>query len=221
MKLTSFLSYFTAAHITDFGCYYHECFLRGHARLTILMMRISPGQGKATPNAYEEPDFYTIAKRFPLHATDEEPLFSPDKFEFEGKESGKVEATKEEAKPSSPQEVMNVDPIPVSNHNNLDSLDMAWTKVAPICMEDGVCTDTSCHGSDGNQQCSEDNVPDDQDAPGIPYLQSLLHNLLMYQYASDAEDALYPMPTSITEHDFGPTTLSHHEDNSFQNSPQV
>ncbi|KAK1734136.1 heat shock factor family protein [Skeletonema marinoi] len=50
----------------DFGCYYHECFLRGHPRLTVLMRRVSPGQGKATPNMHSEPDFYTIAKQYPL-----------------------------------------------------------------------------------------------------------------------------------------------------------
>eukprot|EP00984_Skeletonema_dohrnii_P002425 scaffold835_cov72-Skeletonema_dohrnii-CCMP3373.AAC.2 len=50
----------------DFGCYYHECFLRGHPRLTVLMRRVSPGQGKVTPNMHSEPDFYTIAKQYPL-----------------------------------------------------------------------------------------------------------------------------------------------------------
>ena len=50
----------------DFGCYYHECFLRGHPKLTILMRRVSPGQGKVTPNMNAEPDFYSIAEQFPL-----------------------------------------------------------------------------------------------------------------------------------------------------------
>lgn len=50
----------------DFGCYYHECFLRGHPRLTVLMKRLSPGEGRGTPNIYAEPDFYTIAKNYPL-----------------------------------------------------------------------------------------------------------------------------------------------------------
>ena len=50
----------------DFGCYYHECFLRGHPRLTNLMRRISPGKGKATPNTQSEPDFYEIARLYPL-----------------------------------------------------------------------------------------------------------------------------------------------------------
>eukprot|EP00984_Skeletonema_dohrnii_P037497 scaffold39625_cov144-Skeletonema_dohrnii-CCMP3373.AAC.1 len=30
------------------------------------MRRISPGQGKATPNVHAEPDFYSIAKQYPL-----------------------------------------------------------------------------------------------------------------------------------------------------------
>ena len=50
----------------DVGCYYHECFLQGHPRLTVLMRRISPGQGKANPNVHAEPDFYSIAKQYPL-----------------------------------------------------------------------------------------------------------------------------------------------------------
>ena len=50
----------------DFGCYYHECFLRGHPRLTVLMRRLSPGEGRGTPNIYAEPDFYLIAKNYPL-----------------------------------------------------------------------------------------------------------------------------------------------------------
>ena len=51
---------------SDFGCYYHECFLRGHPRLTVLMRRVSGGQGKGTPNMNAEPDFYAIAEHFPL-----------------------------------------------------------------------------------------------------------------------------------------------------------
>eukprot|EP00984_Skeletonema_dohrnii_P031934 scaffold25149_cov78-Skeletonema_dohrnii-CCMP3373.AAC.2 len=51
----------------DVGCYYHECFLRGHPRLTVLMRRVSPGRGKAaTPNMHSEPNFYMIAKQYPL-----------------------------------------------------------------------------------------------------------------------------------------------------------
>lgn len=50
----------------DFGCYYHECFLRGYPKLTVLMRRLSPGEGRGTPNIYAEPDFYAIAKKYPL-----------------------------------------------------------------------------------------------------------------------------------------------------------
>lgn len=60
----------------DFGCYYHECFLRGQPLLTHLMRRNSPGtgRGRSAPNALGEPDFYAIAKRFPLRA--EKPVSS-------------------------------------------------------------------------------------------------------------------------------------------------
>ncbi len=53
----------------DFGCYYHECFLRGHPRLTVLMRRISPGKGRAAVSIAVEPDLYAIAKQFPLHVS--------------------------------------------------------------------------------------------------------------------------------------------------------
>ena len=245
---------------TDFGCYYNECFLRGHPRLTILMKRISPGLGKSTPNAYEEPDFYLIAKQTPLHPTNEESLFSPDK--FEGKEDEKVKAAtakkvessmltlnnfinyKEEVS-SSHQEVMNLDPLPQvsnNNRNRLDSIDMTWTRVAPICMEDGLCNDPSCldGSNDNNQQnYSEDIIPD-QDSPGIPYLQSLLHSLLMYK-DDDTEEICHPdsltshpwvasststavdslmMPMTIPEQeDFGLNASPSSEDYLFPNSP--
>ena len=71
----------------DFGCYYHECFLRGHPRLTVLMRRVSPGQGKAAPNIYAEPYFYLIAKRHPL----EKSANVPDKEEIN--EASKYEDT--------------------------------------------------------------------------------------------------------------------------------
>mmetsp|Transcript_13388 Transcript_13388/g.20050 ORF Transcript_13388/g.20050 Transcript_13388/m.20050 type:complete len:484 (-) Transcript_13388:772-2223(-) len=59
----------------DFGCYYHECFLRGHPRLTALMRRVSTGQGKVTPNMHSEPDFYLIAQQYSL----ETPADVPDR----------------------------------------------------------------------------------------------------------------------------------------------
>jgi len=51
----------------DFSCYYHECFLRGLPKLTWLMKRVSPDQGKHTPFTVEqEPDFYLISRMRPL-----------------------------------------------------------------------------------------------------------------------------------------------------------
>lgn len=58
---------------TDFGCYYHECFLRGHPLLTQLMRRVPVGQGKTTPNMHAEPDFYLIAEQYPLEPSDDVP----------------------------------------------------------------------------------------------------------------------------------------------------
>uniref|UniRef100_A0A7S2MAD3 HSF-type DNA-binding domain-containing protein n=1 Tax=Skeletonema marinoi TaxID=267567 RepID=A0A7S2MAD3_9STRA len=184
----------------DYGCYYHECFLQGHPRLTILMRRISPGQGKATPNAYEEPDFYMTAKQFPLHPTGEEPLFSPDNDKFEDKKEGegvvtnKVESISQEETKLDPLAAhKNMDSIE-PNQNNLDSVDMAWTRVAPICMEDGLCLDPHCHGSNENEQYSEGMVPAEDAPPGIPYLQSLLHNLLVYKDENSDGLSQNPLP---------------------------
>ena len=194
-QLITFLCMFNLhAHYIDFGCYYHPCFLQGHPRLTILMRRISPGQGKATPNAFEEPDFYAYAKQFPLNPTNEKPLFSPDD-EFGDKKEDEVVATNKVLSIS--QEETEFDALAVENQDNLDSavpnqknldlIDTEWTRVAPICAEDGICPDPSCHGSNANELYSEsmalevDDMVPDEDAPGIPYLQSLLHNLLVYK----------------------------------------
>ena len=49
----------------DCNSYYHELFLRGRPELTQLMARlINPGKRSHDPD--EEPNFYDIAKRFPL-----------------------------------------------------------------------------------------------------------------------------------------------------------
>jgi hypothetical protein len=72
----------------DFGCYYHECFLRGHPRLTVLMRRVPKGQGKATPNMHSEPDFYLIAKQYPLEN-------SADALKKENEKVLRLEATSE------------------------------------------------------------------------------------------------------------------------------
>ena len=54
----------------DYGCYYHECFLRGHEQLTVLMRRM------------EEPDFYSMAQQYPLgdnnKSKDNDNLFKED-----------------------------------------------------------------------------------------------------------------------------------------------
>lgn len=84
----------------DLDCYYHECFLRGHPRLTVLMRRISPGKGRAALSTAAEPDLYAIAKRFPLHA-DEKPVYSS------------TETTAREA--STSQKVANTDSLPADS----------------------------------------------------------------------------------------------------------
>mmetsp|Transcript_44055 Transcript_44055/g.79048 ORF Transcript_44055/g.79048 Transcript_44055/m.79048 type:complete len:433 (-) Transcript_44055:524-1822(-) len=50
----------------DLGCYYHESFLRGLPKLTCLIRRLQPNQGKATPYPAGEPNFYRISEKFPL-----------------------------------------------------------------------------------------------------------------------------------------------------------
>lgn len=50
----------------DFGCYYHECFLRGIPQITSLIRRLPPGGGKKIPLKSEEPDFYKMSIYFPL-----------------------------------------------------------------------------------------------------------------------------------------------------------
>lgn len=52
----------------DYGCYYHQCFLRGLPSLTALMERVSPKskQGKRIPHAEGEPRFYLISQSYPL-----------------------------------------------------------------------------------------------------------------------------------------------------------
>ncbi len=55
---------------TDAGAYYHELFLRGRPRLSMLMRRQKiKGTGiKLTPNPETEPNFYNISKKRPLPA---------------------------------------------------------------------------------------------------------------------------------------------------------
>jgi len=53
-------------HGSDFGCYYHESFLRGLPDLTCLVRRLPPNRGKATPFAQGEPNFYKVSEVYPL-----------------------------------------------------------------------------------------------------------------------------------------------------------
>jgi len=50
----------------EFGCYYHQFFLRGLPSLTALMQRVSIKQGKLIPHAAGEPCFYLISQLYPL-----------------------------------------------------------------------------------------------------------------------------------------------------------
>jgi len=61
----------------DFACYYHECFLRGLPRLTWLMKRVPPNQGKTTPFAEGEPNFYLIPLPTPAMTLGHEDYTNP------------------------------------------------------------------------------------------------------------------------------------------------
>lgn len=52
----------------DLGCYYHESFLRGLPKLTCLIRRLPPNQGRATAFAAGEPNFYRISEQYPVPA---------------------------------------------------------------------------------------------------------------------------------------------------------
>ena len=54
------------AIISDFGCYYHESFLRGIPEITCLIRRLPSGIGKTLPSKETEPDFYRMSQDFPL-----------------------------------------------------------------------------------------------------------------------------------------------------------
>ena len=187
------------------------------------MRRITPGQGKATPNAFEEPDFYATAKKFPLNPTNEKPLFNPDDEFGEKKEdvvveSNKVMSTSQQESKFDPLGLANQDDLDsaASNQKNLDPNDMEWTRVAPICMEDGICPDPSCHGSNANELTSggsmglevEGMIPDEDAAPGIPYLQSLLHNLLVYKQENSDSIPQNPVIDSAQDDPFHQMLMS-------------
>ncbi len=116
----------------DFGCYYHECFLRGHPKLTVLMRRISPGQGKATPNAHTEPDFYLIAQQLPLRdkgTSGKKKSVQSSKLEDEKRggdgATGHTSTTTANKKPPAAAEEQltssSFDPLPLSSYNSLKS----------------------------------------------------------------------------------------------------
>ena len=50
----------------DFGCYYHEAFLRDIPELTVLMKRVPANQGKPKPTIEGEPNFYLSSRLRPL-----------------------------------------------------------------------------------------------------------------------------------------------------------
>lgn len=52
----------------DYSAYYHECFMRGFAPLTVLMKRVAPSKCKILPHVEGEPNFYEIDEQFPLPA---------------------------------------------------------------------------------------------------------------------------------------------------------
>ena len=173
------------------------------------MRRIPLGQGKASPNTHEEPDFYEYEKDYPLCDTNEKPIYSPSPDEIEVKKEEEEEKSMEGggekvgtavATASSQQEVMNLDPLPAvsgSSHNNLDSLDMAWTRAAPICNENGLCE------HDHQVPSQDDDVGEFAGYPP-PYLQSLLHGLLVSNLNSTGEN-IETIPE--VDFDFG-TSLS-------------
>ena len=106
------LSSFICCHTyTDTGAYYHELFLQGHPRLTILMRRRnSPGHGRAIPYMEGEPDFYLISKTAPLFTAaaeaDKKPAaYSP---KFDGKEEEVVDTNAKTE--SSTQEILGLYP---------------------------------------------------------------------------------------------------------------
>ena len=50
----------------DYNAYYHECLLRGLPKLTMLMRRAERNKGKLMPHVEGEPNFYEIARQYPL-----------------------------------------------------------------------------------------------------------------------------------------------------------
>ena len=161
----------------DFGCYYHECFLQGHPKLTVLMRRISPGKGKSTRNVHAEPDFYLIAQQYPLSSVGEKSLSKSDDME-----KAKDESRSREQNASQQVTPTSFDPIPVSTQDNVGQPTSNYRQddcnqvgppqmfshqqsfqyqsqpprsVAAICREDGPCANDStlsCHWGNHHYQ---------------------------------------------------------------------
>jgi len=170
----------TSSH-EDFGCYYHDCFLRGHPRLTILMRRVSRGQGKASPNTTAEPDFYAIAQQYPLLESDDKLVISP-----------KFECKKEEAKTKllpSAQGIMNFDPfLPVSKHNH-DSLELATNSRSQTSVNQfHVMNHRQCLGR----------APQQDEAVHLSYTQpeSYYHGGIMFRHNYLDNGNFYRQPTT-------------------------
>ena len=64
--------YPTFPNFSDFGCYYHESFLRDCPKITCLIRRLPGNQGKFTPFAEGEPNFYGINEEYPLTKPEED-----------------------------------------------------------------------------------------------------------------------------------------------------
>lgn len=163
----------------DFGCYYHECFLQGHPKLTVLMRRTSPGKGKSTRNVHAEPDFYLIAEQYPLHPTVVEKSASLSK---SGDKKTKGESRSREQIVSQQVSPTSFDPIPVPTRDNVRQPHAMTSNyrqgqmgppqmfrhqesfqyqsqpprsVAAICREDGPCANDStlsCHWGNHHYQ---------------------------------------------------------------------
>mmetsp|Transcript_10317 Transcript_10317/g.21794 ORF Transcript_10317/g.21794 Transcript_10317/m.21794 type:complete len:393 (+) Transcript_10317:105-1283(+) len=91
-------------HGPDFGCYYHESFLRGLPKLTCLIRRLPANLGKFTPFAEGEPDFYKMAERYPLLSSPKKSSATAPTTEEES--SGRARATTSDS--SSPLAVVSL-----------------------------------------------------------------------------------------------------------------
>jgi len=150
----------------DFGCYYHEKFLRGLPALTVLMVRLNAKQGKPLPYAKGEPDFYKICKFYPLP-----PL--PMKVFDQDSSSPSL------AKPTKPRAVMTPTSHLVPHHNVIPKFDLSSTQsqtTAPPAHVDSStrCSMTADTMSDGMHPLSS-SIP----LPFAPSIQSDQHPTIL------------------------------------------